>query len=210
VARRITDLVQMRNGGRPVEIAFHGGDNGFSLPAGAGRNAWSVEGFTYDERSGRFAARIDTRGATDALKVSGRAHVVESMPVLRQRVAPGETITRSHVEWRPVPAGRFSSDYVDRLDDLIGMSPKRALGVGQPVRAGDLGKPEAITKNSLVTMIAEVPGLSITTSGRAVEGGGLGDVIQVMNLQSKKIIQATVTGSGQVRVVMAPRLIVSN
>jgi flagella basal body P-ring formation protein FlgA len=59
-------------------------------------------------------------------------------------------------------------------------------------------------------MVAQAPGMTITTTGRALEGGAIGDVIQVMNLQSKKTIQATVTGSSMVQVVTAPRLIASN
>lgn len=77
MARRIADLVQMRNGGRPVRDRVSRQRQRFPACRPAPCNAWSVEGFTYDERSGRFAARIDTRGATGALKISGRAHVVD-------------------------------------------------------------------------------------------------------------------------------------
>lgn len=207
VARRLVGMVRERNGGRPVEIAFHGGDNGISVPANAD---WRVEDFSYDDRSGRFTGTLAAKGAPDLVRISGRANPVESMPVLRNRIAPGETITADAVEWRQVPAGRYTSAYIDRIDDLIGQTPKRPLNLGQPIRSADIGRVEQVVKNALITMVAQVPGLTITTTGRALEGGAVGDVIQVMNLQSKKTIQATITGNNQVQVVTAPRILAAN
>lgn len=207
VARRLVSLVQQRNGGRPVEISFHGNDNGFSVPSTA---EWRVDGFTFDDRSGRFTGTLAATGAPETVRISGRASPVEAMPVLKSRVAPGETIGADAVEWRQVPAGRYTSAYIDRIDDLIGQTPKRTLNIGQPIRSADIGRVEQVSKNALITMVAQVPGLTITTTGRALEGGAIGDVVQVMNLQSKKVIQATITGSNQVQVTTAPRLLASN
>lgn len=209
VAKRMAELVQQRNGGQPVEISFHGSGNELEVPA-TGKAILLVESFSFDRRSGRFYAAVTTPGRTEALKVSGRAQEVESIPVLKNRVAAGETITRSDVEWLQVPAGRYGGGYVDQISDLVGQSPRRALNAGAPVRAGDVGRPEAVAKNVLVTMVAQNPGITITTTGRALESGSIGDVVQVMNLQSKKIVQATIIGSNQVQVNTAPRVIASN
>ena len=43
-----------------------------------------------------------------------------------------------------------------------------------------------------------------------MESGSIGDVVQVMNLQSKRTIQATVTGMNLVQVITAPNIIASN
>ncbi len=207
VAQRLAELVRKHNGGKPVEIAFHGRDNGFMLPQDA---AWRLEQFSYDGRSGRFNAQVAANGLREEIRLSGRATSVEALPVLRNRVAPGDTITANDVEWRQMPAGRYGSDYIERVEDVIGQTPRRSLGMGQPIRSADLSRPEAVNKNALVTMIATVPGLTITTSGRAIEGGAIGDVIQVTNLQSKKIVQATIVAPNQVQVITAARLIASN
>jgi len=207
VASRLADMVRKQNGGKPVEIHFHGRDNGFMLPQDV---AWRLSHFDYDARSGRFSAQVAAAGLVDEIRLSGRAQSVEALPVLRNRVAPGEIIAASDVEWRQMPAGRYGSDYIERVEDMIGQTPRRALGMGQPVRSADLGRPEAVSRNALVTMIAAVPGMTITTTGRAIEGGSVGDVIQVTNLQSKKIIQGTIVAPNQVQVVTAPRLIASN
>lgn len=206
ISRRIADMVKQRNGGRPVEIHFHGMGNEIEVPASTA--AFQVEDFSYDSRSGRFYGTVASTAAN--IKVSGRAQVVEAIPVLKSRVAAGHVITRNDVEWLQVPANRYGAGFIDRFDDLIGQTPRRALAAGMPIRSADIGKPEAIAKNGLVTMVAQAPGLTITTTGRAMESGSIGDVVQVMNLQSKRTIQATVTGMNLVQVITAPSIIASN
>ena len=206
ISRRIADMVKQRNGGRPVEIMFHGMGNEIEVPASI--TTFQVDDFSYDSRSGRFYGTVAS--ASTSIKVSGRAQAVEAIPVLKSRIAAGHVISRNDVEWLQVPANRYGAGYVDRFDDLIGQTPRRALAAGMPIRTNDIGKPEAIAKNSLVTMVAQAPGLTITTTGRAMESGSIGDVVQVMNLQSKRTIQATVTGMNLVQVITAPNIIASN
>lgn len=209
IGKRIADLVQQRNGGRPVEINFHGTGNEIEVPA-ANPGAFQIDTFSFDLRSGRFYGSVSSTASSEVVKVSGRAQLVEAIPVLKGRIGPGQVITRGDVEWMQVPANRYGAGYIDRLEDLVGQTPRRAMAAGMPVRAADVGKPEAITKNGLVTMIAQVPGMTITTTGRAMEAGSVGDVVQVMNLQSKRTIQATVTGMNMVQVITAPSIIASN
>jgi len=205
ISRRIADMVKQRNGGRPVEIFFHGMGNELEVPASTA--AFQVEDFSFDTRSGRFYGTVASTAAS--IKVSGRAQVVEAIPVLKNRITAGQVISRNDVEWLQVPANRYGAGFVDRFDDLIGQTPRRALAAGMPIRAADIGKPEVIAKNSLVTMVVQGPGLTITTTGRAMESGSIGDVVQVMNPQSKRTIQATVTGTNLVQVITAPSVIAS-
>lgn len=206
ISRRIADMVKQRNGGRPVEIHFHGMGNEIEVPAGTA--TFRVDDFSYDSRNGRFYGTVASAAAS--IKISGRAQTVEAIPVLKSRIAAGHVITRNDVEWLQVPANRYGAGFIDRFDDLVGQTPRRALAAGMPIRTADIGKPEAIAKNSLVTMVAQAPGLTITTTGRAMESGSIGDVVQVMNLQSKRAIQATVTGMNLVQVITAPNIIASN
>jgi len=51
-----------------------------------------------------------------------------------------------------------------------------------------------------VTISYEVPGVTVSIRGQALEPGAQGDLINVLNVQSKKTLQATVTGPGRVSV----------
>ncbi|WP_341701911.1 flagellar basal body P-ring formation chaperone FlgA [Ferrovibrio sp.] len=209
IARRIADLITQRNGGQPVEVSFHGYGNEIEVPAGMPATL-QVAGFSFDARSGRFVADLTAPGRRETMRVSGRATAIESIPVLKNRIAPGDTIARGDIEWVQVPAGRYGGGYIDKASELVGQSPRRPLRTGEPIRSADIGRPEAIAKNTLVTMIAQGPGLTITTTGRALDAGSIGDVIQVMNLQSKKTVQATITGPDQVQVLTAAHVIAAN
>ena len=72
------------------------------------------------------------------------------------------------------------------------------------MRQTDLTKPELVARNENVTITYEVPGITLTMRGKALEAGAQGDVINVLNVQSKQTIQATVAGPGHV-IVAAPR-----
>ena len=74
------------------------------------------------------------------------------------------------------------------------------MRAGQILRRADLMKPELVSRNEQVTLIFQAPGISLTVRGTATEAGTEGDVISVINTQSKRQIQGVVTGPGQVTV----------
>ena len=58
-----------------------------------------------------------------------------------------------------------------------------------------------------MTLIYESAGLYLTIRGKAIEGGTEGDVVNVINLQSKRTVSGVVVGRGQVTVsAPSPRL----
>ncbi len=59
-------------------------------------------------------------------------------------------------------------------------------------------KPELVQRNETVTLVYQVPGITLTVRGKAVEGGAEGDVIAVLNEQSKRTVQGVVAGPGRV------------
>ena len=73
-------------------------------------------------------------------------------------------------------------------------------------------KQELVARNETVTIYYEVPGMVLTIRGKAMDAGAKGDVVNVLNIQSKRTIQATVSGPGRVNVVdrAPPRLDVTN
>lgn len=160
--------------------------------------AIEVSRVEFDPRSRRFTAMVATGG--EPVEVAGRFVAVHRVPVPRQRIAAGQEIDKSDVQWIEVEMNRMSGDIIDDSDDVVGMAAKRDLMAGQPIRARDLTRPVMVAKGSMVTMTFRSQFMSLSTTGRAIEGGGRGDVIQVMNLQSKKVVFATVTGPNQAMV----------
>jgi flagella basal body P-ring formation protein FlgA len=95
-------------------------------------------------------------------------------------------------------------------DRAIGMQVRRSVRAGQALRMPDLAKADLVQRDQNVTLIYETNGLYLTMRGKATDAGSEGDTVSVMNLQSKRTVQGTVTGPGQVTMsVVAPRLTAS-
>jgi flagella basal body P-ring formation protein FlgA len=97
---------------------------------------------------------------------------------------------------RPKSEGGALTD----INAVIGLAARHQLRPGQPLRNADLMKPEIVQRNDPVTISYQAPGLTLTLRGQAQDAGALGDTIGIMNLESKRVVQAVVTGPGRVMV----------
>ncbi len=162
----------------------------------------------HDARTGRFEAVLGIGGSprTDrngGFRVQGTAVELVEFVVLARAIGRGEIIRASDlvVDRKPrtqLPA--FTLDTVISPGQAVGLAARRPLGPERPFRLADLMKPELVERNGNVLITMEMPGLSLTMRGRALEAGAEGDVIQVENLQSRKKLQATVTGLNRVSI----------
>jgi flagella basal body P-ring formation protein FlgA len=166
---------------------------------------------TYEPRSGRFDVAFDLPGSSIARRLPLRftgaiAETFETLVPARQ-IAQGEVVKESDFTVVRRPKSEFAANVIVSIEQAVGLSSKRALRVGQLLRQGDLAKPELVARNEAVTISYAVPGIVVSIRGQALEPGTMGDVINVLNVQAKKTIQATVTGPGRVSVApTTPRL----
>jgi flagella basal body P-ring formation protein FlgA len=86
------------------------------------------------------------------------------------------------------------------VTDAAGKETRRALKAGEIIRASDLKRPTLVAKGSNVTMLFVAPGMQLTSTGRALEDGGQGDSITVLNPTSYRKVEAVVVKAGTVRV----------
>jgi flagella basal body P-ring formation protein FlgA len=134
------------------------------------------------------------------VRVAGRIHRVSGGPVLARRVMRGEIISERDIEWLQLRSGRIPHNTVLDADALIGLSPKRTLRAGAPVRMSEVQQPVLVSKGAHVTLGLETPSRTVTARGRALEDGARGDTIRVTNAQSHTVVEGEVTGAGTVAV----------
>ena len=163
-----------------------------------------VEDLDYDARSQRFTAVLvapanDKRAPR--VRVQGRVHQVAEVPVLKVRYGSGQIIREADLDWIEVGTDRLTADIITDAAALIGQATKRPLAAGTLVRGNDVQRPVLVGKGALVTMSLSTPHMSLTTTGRALDAGGIGEAIQVTNVQSNKTVLATVIGPNQVAVI---------
>lgn len=171
------------------------------VPAGqTPRGGLTVENVYYSPVQARFAAELVVPGTSVRLPVSGRAYGTVDVPVLTHRVLPGDTIAAGDVDWVELRADQAGTDVAASEAQLIGMTPKRGIPVNQPVRVRDLQSPRVVDKGTLVTIVLESANISLSAQGKALQEGGKGDVIRVVNTQSNRIVEAVISGPGRVTV----------
>jgi flagella basal body P-ring formation protein FlgA len=110
----------------------------------------------------------------------------------------GETVRESDILVERMPRNEITADTIARPAAVIGQAARRALRAGQTIRPVDLMKPDLVGRNDTVTIRFEVPGIVLTVRGKALAAGAEGDLVPVLNPQSKRVVQATVDGPGRV------------
>ena len=163
--------------------------------------AVAVDDLRFDRSRGRFTATLAVPAdSADArrVSVSGRVFEAITIPVLGNRVAVGEIVQESDLAYRKVRVEKVARNMITDASALIGQSPRRPMQLNRPLRAGDLGTPVLIDKGAIVTMVFQSGPISLTATGRALEKGGQGDVIRVLNTRSRRTVEATVEQPGKV------------
>jgi flagella basal body P-ring formation protein FlgA len=151
----------------------------------------------YDPRTTRFDVTFEIAReqgtAPTRLRFTGTA--VETVEV---------AVTTRSIERRPKSEAIYDPAPRERA---LGMQMRKSARAGQYLRMADLAKPDLVQRDQNVTLIYETNGLYLTMRGKAIESGSEGDTVNVMNLQSKRTVQGTITGPGQVTMsVVAPRI----
>jgi flagellar basal body P-ring formation protein FlgA len=86
------------------------------------------------------------------------------------------------------------SDIAQSLAAVVGKETRRALYANRPIRSGEIGPVTLVDRNARVTLRFRYGPIELTTMGRAMEAGGIGQMIRVMNLDSRRTIYGRISG----------------
>lgn len=165
-----------------------------------------IRGLKFEPSPPRWSASLlflSEGQVISALPAGGRYYEVVEAPVLKREVRNGDIIRESDIELRDFAVQQTGGGTITDLAELIGKSPLRSISAGRPIRSHEIAQPTVIKKNALVQMRYTSGPMEITTSGEAMSDGARGDVINVRNSASKKIIRAVVEDASTVSVVAA-------
>ena len=115
-------------------------------------------------------------------------------------IARGDTIAESDLTYATVDGNALMAGVATSMDEVKGMQARRVLAAGQPMRGDDVRRPVVVSKGQTVTMTFSAPGVEVTAVGRAMSEGGVGDTVTVQNPASFRMVSATITAPGTVRV----------
>jgi flagella basal body P-ring formation protein FlgA len=137
------------------------------------------------------ALAADT-GGTPAGKTIAVVVPLRTIPV-------GSILRAKDVALQPTP-DLPPADMAQSLAAVIGQQAQRNLYANRPIRMGEIGPITLVDRNSRVTLRFRHGPIQLTTVGRAMEAGGLGQSIRVMNLDSRRTIYGRIAKPGVVDV----------
>lgn len=157
----------------------------------------------YDARSGRFDVAFeivnDSNPTPTKLRFTGNAIETVEVAVLARDIDRADILKSSDLALERRPKAEVAGEAASR-DRVIGMQLRRPMRAGTPIRVADIVKPDFVSRDQSVTVIYQVPGIYLTTRGKALESGAEGDTVSVLNLQTKRTLTGTVTARGQITV----------
>lgn len=158
------------------------------------------------ERGGRFDIQFKSEDERP-MRIAGAASEAHDTLVATRTLNRGEILRDSDVTIEKRSKTEIQGDPIRDPAVAIGMAIQQALRPGQPIRSGDLSKPQLVKRGEPVVLHYQVPGITLTVRGKAEDGGALGDTVNITNVQSKRAVQGIISGHGQVTVMsLTPRL----
>ena len=159
---------------------------------------------SYDRRSRRLSAAVwlgpSAAERRAQIRVTGTAIDLVEVVVAARPLERGVTIKAGDLQIERRPRDVLGPDAAHDGSTLEGRVLRRSAGAGALVRPSDLIRPEIVARGDLVTATYEAPGVVLSMRMKSNDAGALGDSVSVTNPQSKKVLQATVTGPGRVSV----------
>lgn len=131
------------------------------------------------------------------LYVPARIEEIVQTVVLTQNIAGGSLLTADMLDIANRERRFLRGSLVSDPRQIIGAKTRRALSIGQIITLQDLC---LVCKGDIVTISVSNNGLNVAATGIAQSDGSLGDMISVLNRQSKRAITAEVIAVNQVSV----------
>lgn len=164
----------------------------------------SIENRSSSRRVGRLTLKVGCHAANKPWAVNISVNimaydevVVSSRPIPRHsKIMPG-MLTTIEREVTSLHSGYFKS-----TKHIIGAIAKYSIGGNRVLKPGSVLPPKLVTKGEKVVIKANTQGLSIRTSGVALNDGAMGEVVKVKNTRTTRIIEGRVSAAGQVTVSM--------
>lgn len=126
--------------------------------------------------------------------------VYDDVLVTRQPFSRGQKIGSNMFKYEKRNIALLNQGYFTQSGDMKNMEAKRNLKRDSVLTPINIRPSEMVKSGQKVTLILNYKGISIKTSGQALQSARMGQLVKVRNSQSRKIVEGIVSGQGQVKV----------
>ena len=164
---------------------------------------FDIDQLSITKSTGRFIATLlvpAQNANAKRFRVTGRIHRITQIPVVSRRLNRGDIIKQNDIEWINLRERKVRRNYLENEAKIIGMAARRHIAPKTPLTANHIERPQLVKKGGIVNIALVSGAMRLTTQGRSLENGSLGDTIRIKNTRTKKIIEAKVTGADSAKV----------
>ncbi len=150
-------------------------------------------GLTWANAEGRrrlIVSAVD-KDAKAARPAAGRAQTL----AYARNVNMGEILTASDLVWSDQAVAPL--DAVSDAEQAIGKAAKRPLRLGAAAAQHDLGAPRVIKRDEMVQVSFAEDGVTLSLTGKALADAAVGESVSVLNVSSRKVLEAVAAGPGR-------------
>lgn len=161
----------------------------------------TVEHYPRERLGGRITFKVSCNGPESwSVRIPANIRLYDNVVVAAAGIPMGTHISGQDIELQEMDVALLYRGYFRSIDEVKGFVVKRPIPAGQILSPVVVNPPNLVAKGQKVTILAESAGISIRAMGEALSDGALGEVIQVRNASSSRIIEGRITAQGQVKV----------
>ncbi len=155
-----------------------------------------------DPPVGNVSLRVRCEGEHPwTIYAKAQVSLFKKVVVLTRPLPKGARLTADSVTLKRMDVAVLRQGYVDRPDQVVGRFLRRRLSPGQVLTPDLLAAAKVIRKGERVMIRALSRVLEVRMGGHALMDGEMGQRIRVRNDRSKRVVEAIVSGPGEVRVL---------
>ncbi len=165
---------------------------------------FEVASFNLRQQGDWFEATLvapSAQNPVETLNLHGSIERLIDVPILSETIRNGVTIGKNDISYLELREKDLNHDIIINEDNLIGMTARRMVLPGKPIRQSEIEAPQIVKRGEFVTMVFQSGTMQLSARGKALENGSKGDSIRVVNTGSNRTIEGIVSNVGEVKVI---------
>lgn len=195
------DLFEDAGAASAVVVATGGHDGGSLVLSALYLQKLAAEnGLAWDNprKFNRLIARVQPVAARSG-GVSGvvggrRAVVTGEVLVYARDFTAGDIVGPEDIVWATPSGYGTPLDAPRDSRGVLGQAVRRPIRAGAAVSLADLVAPKVIKRDDVVQVAYAAGGIRLVLQGKAMGSASMGETVEILNLSSKKVIQAMAVG----------------
>jgi flagella basal body P-ring formation protein FlgA len=126
--------------------------------------------------------------------------VYDTVPVTAKQLSPADKVESDDVRWERRRLDSTLTTVVQSPEFFEGKKLRTTIQTGQALTEDLFIKAQIIKRGDEVVMVYEDNRIRVTTQGKSLAAGGIGDRVRILNVDSKKEVLAEIIDDKTVRV----------